>query len=99
MKKLKRPSKKSGKTAERIVEPNVDYEQLGRMMVAIVESGYMNRKQLLKMSFLRGLVAGLGGVIGATIVVAVLIWVFSLLDEVPLIGRLFENLRDSIESR
>lgn len=98
MKKLKRPSKKSDKTAEPTIEPTVDYEQLGRMMVAIVESGYMNRKQLLKMSFLRGAMAGLGGVLAASLLVALLVWILSLFVSVPLIGPWLDTIRETVES-
>ena len=77
----------------------VDYEQLGRMLTTIYESGYIDRGQSYKMSFVKGLLSGLGGVIGATLVLALLLSLLSLLDEVPLIGRLFDNIRQTIESR
>lgn len=74
-----------------------DYEQLGRMLANIYESGYVDRGQTYKMSFLKGLAAGFGGVIGATIVVALLLWGLSFLDQVPLVGRFTERVRTTIE--
>ncbi len=79
--------------------PEKSYEELGQMLVNIYESGYINRNQTYKMSFLKGLLSGLGGVIGATLVVALLLWFLSALDEVPFVGPLFENLNDTIETR
>ncbi len=87
----KKPSKDSSAQGR-------DYEQLGRMLANIYDSGYIDRNQMYKMSFLKGLVGGLGGVIGATIVVALLIWLLSLFNDVPLIGRLVDNLQNTIES-
>lgn len=76
-----------------------EYERLGKMLVDIYETGFSDRKKLLKHSFLRGLAAGFGGVLGATILIAILIWVLSLLDNVPLLGRVFENLRSTVQSK
>lgn len=76
---------------------NKDYEQLGRMLTNIYESGYIDRTQAYKMSFVKGLLAGLGGVIGATIVVALLLWVLTFFDSVPLVGRFTEHTRQTIE--
>jgi uncharacterized membrane protein YfcA len=76
-----------------------EYENLGRMVATIYESGYLDKKQTLKMSFLKGLLGGLGGVIGATIVVALLLWVLSLFKDVPLVGRFTNNVQNTIQTR
>lgn len=74
-----------------------EYEQLGRTLAFIYETGFSDRKRMLKINFLRGIVLGVGSVIGATLVVAVLIWVVSLFDSIPLIGPFMEGLRGTIE--
>jgi hypothetical protein len=74
-----------------------EYEELGKMIASIYETGHANKKAMYKASFIKGLLSGLGGVIGATVVVALLIWIFSLFDQIPLVGRIFENLRDTIQ--
>ncbi len=75
-----------------------EYEDLGRTVAAIYETGYLDKKQMLKMSFLKGMASGLGGVLGATIVVALLLWVLSLLGEIPFAARITESIRDTIRS-
>lgn len=89
-----RKSKKPEKTELKV---KADYEQLGRMMQNIYESGYIDRNTLYKMSFLKGVAAGLGGVVGATIVVALLLWVLNLFDSIPLVGPLSEKLQDTVD--
>ncbi len=80
-------------------QPKTDYEQLGRMLQNIYESGYINHNSAYKMSFLKGVAAGLGGVIGATIVVGLLVWVLNLFDEVPLLGPLTEKIQDTVQTK
>lgn len=67
------------------------------MLTNIYESGYIDRNQAYKMSFIKGLLAGFGGVIGATIVVALLLWVLTFFDNIPLVGRFTERTRTTIE--
>lgn len=73
------------------------HEQLGQMLQSIYETGYMDRKTMYKMSFIKGILAGLGGVIGATIVVALLLAILNLFDRVPLIGPLSDKLEQTVD--
>lgn len=66
----------------------VSYEQLGKMLESIYESGYIDRNKTYKMSFLKGIAAGFGGVVGATVVVAILLWLLSLLNFVPFVDQI-----------
>ena len=75
-----------------------DYEQLGKMLANIYETGYIDRNQSYKSSFIKGVVSGLGGVIGATIVVGILIWILSLFQNVPLAKRIYNNVNSSVHS-
>ncbi len=78
-------------------EEKKQYEQLGKMLVSIYETGYLDKAKFYKMNFIKGLVAGFGGVIGATIVVALLLWILSLFQEIPIIGPLVDNLRGTLQ--
>lgn len=76
-----------------------DYEILGRRLENIYLTGYISRKEMMKMSFLKGVLAGFGGVVGATIVVGLLAWLLSLFDTVPLIGPLVDSFEGTVESQ
>jgi hypothetical protein len=76
-----------------------EYEELGRMVASIYETGYLDTKRSLKNSFIKGVVSGLGGVIGATIVVALLLWVLSLFSQVPLVDRFVRPIQNTVETK
>jgi hypothetical protein len=73
-------------------------EQLGEMLIRIYESGYLDRTTAYKTSFIKGVLGGLGGVIGATIVVGVLIWLLSLFGHVPFVGRFVDNIKTTVQT-
>lgn len=75
-----------------------EYEDLGRIVASVYETGYLDIKKSYKMSFIKGLLSGLGGVIGATIVVALLLWILAQFQNVPLIGPLVKNVQQTVDS-
>ena len=75
-----------------------EYEQLGRVVSSIFDSGYLDKKQAYKTSFIKGLFGGLGGAVGATVLLALLIWVLTLFGRVPLIGHFVDNINETVQS-
>ena len=82
-------------------KPNTkkDYEELGKIVASIYESGYLDVRKSYKNSFIKGMLSGLGGVIGATLVLALLLWVLSLFSRIPLLDRYVDNVKQTIEKR
>lgn len=76
-----------------------DFEAIGREFVKVFEIGYSNKQKLYKESIIKGVFSGLGGVIGATLAVALLLFVLSLFGTIPLVGPISNNIRTTIENR
>lgn len=72
-------------------------KEVTKALELLLASGYISRRVLYRENFLRGIFFGAGSLIGATVFIAVLIWFLSLFDQVPLIGPLLENTRETIE--
>lgn len=73
-------------------------EELGAMIKNIYETGYLDRNTAYKMSFVKGVLGGLGGVIGATILVALLLWFLSAFENVPLVGRFVDRFEQTVQT-
>lgn len=73
-------------------------EEFGVMVKNIYETGYLDRNTAYKMSFVKGVLGGLGGVLGATIVVALLMWFLSAFQDVPLVGRFVDTIRHTVQT-
>lgn len=74
-----------------------DYENLGKQVAALYDHINPDRAGLYRTAFLKGVVTGLGGVIGATVVLALLVWTLSLFDQLPGVGRLVKALNTTIQ--
>ncbi len=59
-----------------------------------------SRVQVYKMNFVRGIMLGAGTVIGGTLVIALIIWILSLLSHVfPPLGSFFEGISHTLQAR
>ena len=43
------------------------------------------------------MIQGFGGVLGATVLVALLLWTLSLFNDIPLLGNIIENVQNTVE--
>lgn len=91
----KKTQKKSVSKKEKTAK---EYEQMGRELEALYYSVNPSRSTFYKAAFLRGILGGVGGVIGATVVIALVLWLLSLFNDVPLIGGFVDAIRRTIES-
>jgi len=58
-----------------------------------------SRVQIYKMNFVRGIFLGFGTVIGGTLVVALIVWILSLLVDIPGgIGDFIQNIVNTVQS-
>jgi hypothetical protein len=90
------------KPQPKVSPAGVDYEQLGKTMEQLMVKDYIyfigsTRRQIWG-SFVRGVFAGFGGVIGASLVVAIFIVILQYLGGVPVVGHFFHNLSQNIHS-
>ncbi len=69
------------------------------MLEEMFHDMYRNRSRVYKVNFVRGIFFGLGSVLGGTVVLAVILWIFSWFVDVPLIGEWLRRIIDSIPSR
>jgi hypothetical protein len=71
-------------------------KQAARALEVLLATNYIDKKRLYLENFLRGMAFSIGGVVGATIVIALLLWLLSFFEEIPLIGPLFDSTRETI---
>ncbi len=81
---------------------DINYERLGKAVEDALILDYIyvlhsTRRQIWS-SFMRGLFAGFGGVIGATVGIAVLVAMLQLFGGAPVIGQYFRDLGQTIEN-
>lgn len=79
-------------------EPKIkDSKEVLKALEVLFAADYIDKKQLYWHNFLRGMAFSVGGVIGATLIIALLLWVLSLFDTVPFIGPVIDNTRETLK--
>jgi hypothetical protein len=78
-----------------------DYERLGRAIESALINDYIdllgNTQRQIKGAFIRGIFTGFGGVVGATVMVALVVWMLHLLGGLPVIGQYLQGAGQSIQ--
>jgi hypothetical protein len=74
-----------------------NHDEVAKALEILFATDYIDKKKLYVSNFLRGMAFSAGGVIGATLVIGIVLWILSLFDQVPLVGPLFESTRETIE--
>lgn len=78
-------------------EPKKQQLDAAHLTEILMKAEYVDRRSYYLHNFLRGVVVGAGTVIGATVLIAFLLWILSFFDTVPLIGPTVDHARSSIE--
>lgn len=74
-------------------------QELGKKLQAFYDTGYVDRRQAFWFAFLKGVLGGIGSIVGATIAIALVLWILSGLDQVPFVGHLSESIRQTLQQR
>ncbi len=81
----------------------VNYERLGKAVEDALILDYIyvlhSTKRQIWSSFVRGLFAGMGGVLGATLGIAALVAILQVFGGTPVIGQFFKDVGQTIENR
>ena len=74
-------------------------KEVAKALEVLFASDYIDVRKLHIENFIRGIFFGAGGVIGATVFIAIIVWVLSIFDTVPVIGPLFDNTKETIQQK
>jgi Domain of unknown function (DUF5665) len=80
----------------------VDYEKLGKTVEDTLVLDYVyllgSTKRQIWSTFIRGVFAGVGGVLGATVGIAILVGILQLFGGFPVIGDFFKDAGETIQN-
>lgn len=82
-----------------VEEPKqIDTKAAAAALQYLLASGYVNRRQLYLQNFIRGIFFSVGSILGATVVIALILWILSLFDSAPIIGHIIKAIQDVINN-
>lgn len=81
------------------IDTAIDTKAAVQALEYLLAAGYVNKKRLYIENFLRGIFFSFGSILGATVLIALLLWLLSLFDTAPFVGDIIKNIQDSIKSR
>ncbi|PSO43120.1 hypothetical protein BRC19_02235 [Candidatus Saccharibacteria bacterium QS_5_54_17] len=92
--------KKHNREPKEADAPQQEYARLGKALTrAIVRDNIQvthNWKRFITVNFVRGLFVGLGSVVGATLLVALVLWLLNVFGGLPIVGDWFEAISSAL---
>jgi len=89
-----------GRHHKSVAEQKAEEQQkLGAMIESMYDAVNPNRAKLYRTAFTKGVISGLGGIVGATVGIAALLWLLSLFGQIPLIGHFVDSIRHTLQNR
>ncbi len=73
-------------------------KQVALALELLFASGYISRRRLYWENFVRGMFFAIGGLIGVSLGLGILLWFLSLFNQIPFIGPVLENITSQIET-
>jgi len=80
-------------------KPDIDTQAAIEALEYLFAAGYVNKKRLYFANFMRGIFFSVGSILGATVVIALLLWILSLFGNIPLIGDFMRSLESTINAK
>jgi len=77
---------------------DIDTKAAVQALEYLLAAGYVSKKKLYKENFVRGIFFSVGSIIGATLVIATLLWILSLFNQVPFIGNISQNVQNTLNT-
>lgn len=65
----------------------------------LFENYYSRRREIYFMNLVRGIFFGFGSLIGGTLVVALLLWILSVLNYIPFLDGIVNSVQESLQRR
>lgn len=90
--------KKTAKKVSKAAEAKTEQAARRKLIEELFYDFHSSRKQVYKINFVRGLLFGLGSVLGGTVLVAIVVWILSLFVDWPGIGDFLERFLNTLES-
>ena len=91
---MAKPAKKSAPKQE-FTQKELD--QVSKAVEILFATGFISKKKLYWENFVRGLTFSVGSIIGATVGIALILWILSFFKTVPFIGPLVQHAQHTIE--
>ncbi len=85
------------KTHELVDKKNKAAHEAAVALEVLYALQHVDKKKLYAANFIRGMAFSVGGVVGATIVIALMAWFLSFFDTLPIVGQLVETIRETLQ--
>lgn len=70
---------------------------VSKALEVLFAKDFISKKELYKQNFTRGMFFSAGSILGAALILGLGLWILSFFNDIPLVGPVIENFRQSIE--